>query len=491
MKNSKIVQILKCFSKEEIKEFGKFIGSPFHNNRKDLIKHYDLLKKFYPDFDDNKITKEYFFSKLNPGKKYDSDIVDFFNSHLFNLAKEFSALTYVKDDNFFYRYHLLRSLDKRNADSLYEREFRNAEDYLNENSLSEDIFHQKGMLEELRINFNLKRNRQDKICQNTIDYADYSIYSFLVKLAIMYHDMLADKITFNFEFKDSTTELFIKNFNFQEFIKNLKIENTGLYNYLAFYYYLFMSHYNSSDHSYYPLLKEFTFKDFDKLNEAEKSGRFHYIINYCILQMESGNFDFLSETFNLYRERFEKITHKSGGSGEEIGLIFFRNFVMIGLAAKEYKYVENFIFENGNKLQGAQSKDVLEICYAMLHFEKKEYETALNYLSKMDYSYPALRLGMKHLYIKIYYEINDHSSFFPLADAYKHYLKNDKTIPSRVRQLHTNFLNYTGRLAKVKFSSEHNGSFILEKEIKSDDNLDFRHKLWLLEKASELNEKKK
>lgn len=104
----------------------------------------------------------------------------------------------------------------------------------------------------------------------------------------MYHDMLADKSAFNYEFTNSTTELFLKNFNFEEFIKKLKIEKTEHYNYLVYYYYSFMC-------SIIPKmkitlkLKEYSFKDFEILTETEKSGRFLYLINYCILQIEAGN----------------------------------------------------------------------------------------------------------------------------------------------------------------------------------------------------------
>jgi len=58
MQNTKIIQFLKCLSKDELREFGKFVRSPFHNNRKDVIRFYDVLKKFYPDFNINETEKK-------------------------------------------------------------------------------------------------------------------------------------------------------------------------------------------------------------------------------------------------------------------------------------------------------------------------------------------------------------------------------------------------------------------------------------------------
>jgi hypothetical protein len=111
------------------------------------------------------------------------------------------------------------------------------------------------MLEELTINFNLKRNRQDKIYQNSIDYGNYSVYSFIIEMAILYHDMLVDKKSFNYEYSNSAAELFFKNFNFEEFMTNHKIENDEYHNYIAYYYWLFMCNYYPDDEHHYLKLK--------------------------------------------------------------------------------------------------------------------------------------------------------------------------------------------------------------------------------------------
>ncbi|MBK9334407.1 MAG: hypothetical protein IPM96_18865 [Ignavibacteria bacterium] len=41
---STIIQLLRIFTPEEMKEFEKFIRSPFHNNRKDVMLYFENLK---------------------------------------------------------------------------------------------------------------------------------------------------------------------------------------------------------------------------------------------------------------------------------------------------------------------------------------------------------------------------------------------------------------------------------------------------------------
>jgi hypothetical protein len=48
------------------------------------------------------------------------------------------------------------------------------------------------------------------------------------------------------------------------------------------------------------------------------------------------------------------------------------------------------------------------------------------------------------------------------------------------------FLNYTSKLVKLKSSGNTEELFELTKEIKDNTKVDFRHKLWLVEKAGEL-----
>ena len=69
--NFTIIKILKKFSVKELTEFDKLLRSPFFNNHSTLTKLFSELKKYYPQFSDNILTKEYLFEIVNPGKKYD------------------------------------------------------------------------------------------------------------------------------------------------------------------------------------------------------------------------------------------------------------------------------------------------------------------------------------------------------------------------------------------------------------------------------------
>ena len=69
MKNTKLIQLLGTFTTAEMNELGKFVRSPFHNESPKMIKLYDALKKYHPDFENKKFTKENIFSMIYSSRR--------------------------------------------------------------------------------------------------------------------------------------------------------------------------------------------------------------------------------------------------------------------------------------------------------------------------------------------------------------------------------------------------------------------------------------
>src|SRR5260370_5344844 len=89
MLKSKFIDILKTFSPKEFKQFRDFIHSPFHNSNKNVIKLYEIIRKYTPKFDSSSIEKEKLFRKLYPGKKYNDTVMRILLSDLLRLGEEF------------------------------------------------------------------------------------------------------------------------------------------------------------------------------------------------------------------------------------------------------------------------------------------------------------------------------------------------------------------------------------------------------------------
>src|SRR6187399_2290666 len=98
MKNTSLIKILKTFSTAEIKEFGEFVRSGFFYKNESVIRLYDYIRKFHPEYDENKIEKENVHKKLFTGTKYNDGFLRKLIFNLTNLAETYMAYKNSTED---------------------------------------------------------------------------------------------------------------------------------------------------------------------------------------------------------------------------------------------------------------------------------------------------------------------------------------------------------------------------------------------------------
>jgi hypothetical protein len=120
MKKSKVIDVLKTFLPDELKRFKEFVYSSFHNRNKNVIKLFDLLKKYHPEFESEKLEKEKIYKKFFPEKQYNDVVIRILISDLLKLSEEFlSYINFQKKPLEEIKY-LLNELKERKLDSLHK-----------------------------------------------------------------------------------------------------------------------------------------------------------------------------------------------------------------------------------------------------------------------------------------------------------------------------------------------------------------------------------
>src|ERR1041385_5860026 len=120
MENSKLVGLLKTFSIKEMRLFGQFIDSPYHNKNKTLYSFHKILSSAHPVFSGRQIDKQHVFRKLFGKEKFDDVKMRGIISDLLALAEEFLSLENMKKQNFSAASFLLDELNSRQSDVLFE-----------------------------------------------------------------------------------------------------------------------------------------------------------------------------------------------------------------------------------------------------------------------------------------------------------------------------------------------------------------------------------
>jgi hypothetical protein len=311
MTKSKLIQVLKTFSKEEFRSFGKFVSSPFFYKDKAVIKLYDSLKPFYPDLNDESITKKLLFERMYPKKQYSDSQMKYLMSEMLSLAKKF--LTYKNFDNDYFEQNnrLLRELIIRNTDIIFEIELRKIENRIKHvQIMNKEYFYQMYRMKELVSDFYSYKDRlsvrreQNKIYDNIIN-------NFLISLLDFYYEIINDAADFGVKI-DLDLLSFIENF--------MKKNKNTAEPFVLIYYYIFMLTYRK-EQLYYNKLLDLKNENLHILDDHGKHRIFEALGNYCIIRYQQEGIKYYTEAFNLIND---EIKNGIRFSRKEFSEIFFQ-----------------------------------------------------------------------------------------------------------------------------------------------------------------------
>ena len=120
----------------------------------------------------------------------------------------------------------------------------------------------------------------------------------------------------------------------------------------------------------------------------------------------------------------------------------------------------------------------------MIEFKKKNFEKALEYLSKVEIIFFYFKYHLKILYLQVYYELNYTEQAISMIDSFKHFLKNNKYVPDSLGVNYKKFTDYYIRLLNVKTTYRKSEVKIFKEKIQKEERLFFKN--WFLEKLNEL-----
>lgn len=474
---SNLIQLLRIFSPDEMKEFEKFVRSPFHNNRSEVIRYFEILKKFYPEFTHKDFTKEKIYSRLYPSEIYRDDTMRRLNSNLFKLGEEFSAYKNFRNDEYSYEKSILDYFLSKNSDKFFSKQYEKITMQLDKNVLRDsEYYYRQSNLDEHFRTFMMKYdpNYKKVSFKTQIDFQwKYLLSSMLRLYGFAEYEKFFHNKNYDLKFKDELLKISEKS----GFMNSKTVEI----------YYLLLKLYdvnNKSDDIFYRLKKliDEISGSFDK---PECFQFYIHLFNYLNINKLNTDKDYGKEEFDIAQKMIENDLLIHNG---KIDPGWFRGIFSKILNAGKIKFAENFIKRYRSVVAGEESESVVNHVYAQFEIYKKNYNTALKYLEKASYRHLNDKWSVKNMYLTIYYEMNEYKLFFYTADSLKHLINdaglwNDNlTIPI------INFINISTKLFKKKIGESDISADDLRQEIL---NTNVRARKWLLEKTEEVDSIKK
>lgn len=482
MEKSKLIEILKTFSKEEMKSFKEFVNSPFFNRNKSVIKLYEIVRKSSPDFCSVSIRKENIYKKLFPGKVYNDIVMRILISDLLKLSEEFLAYSRYKNNLLTGKKFLLEELTERNLDRLHGKHIKQAEEILGKSGISNhNYFLEFYNLENLSIDFMISRDKQNLTAPNVLRQGEYLILFSLIGILNIAHELHTQQDVLNISFEANPVEAYLKCINLDEFMDYLKKNNHRYYSAAAIYFYMYKAYKDIENDENYFMLRKLIEENLKRFGREEQFNLLIILESICVTKLASGKHEFYEHLMNIYEFMTDENLLKHNEKNY-IQTNLFRNIFYTALVLKRYQWAEKFIEKYITSVYPEQKENLLYYSQALLNFEKKRYGESLENISKVSLKFFPFKFDVKVLTLKIYYELAYYEPALSLIDSFVHFLSNNRSIHASDKERFGNFLKYFKLLMKLREGFKDMHSDLLVKEISQKTNVISKN--WLIEKAA-------
>jgi hypothetical protein len=478
MKKTKLVNLLRTFSKQEAGRFKEFVSSPFFNKNNNVIRLYDDILAFHPGFDSADFTEEKTFTRIFPNDPFDYFRFKNIVSDLYQLGISFLTLIANEKSELDNNISLLNELHERRLERLFSQTQKKVAKELGNIQIRDELYHYHlykfAQLKTSQYKFKGSTYTFDLI-QNEFDcFLNYS----LIGLLKHYSKMLTNRNHGNISFR---LEMFDEIWNF---IKSRNIDD----NPQSLIYRQIIAIELDKREEDYSLLKKIWRKYSDRLSREDKYFILLSCNSYVTFRLKQGDERFYKDRFEIFREMIEE-------GFIPYDYILFVNFISFFTSAcvvGEFEWAEDFVkkFSEGISPK-SEAESTLNYCKGFKAFTKKDYDSALGYLSKTKFKLFLAKVMVKSYTLRSLYEKGLYDQTLSGIETFRKYLKSEKLIADEQKQVHHEFLRILAsliRLNEVRAGSSRGGDLrVMKNEIMNMQGNPLGAKNWLLTKVNDLH----
>ena len=477
MLKSNLIEAMKTLSPKEMKEFGEFVSSPFFNKNKNVIRLFEIIKKYYPELESEKLSKENVYGKLFPGEAYKDSSIRLLMFYLYELVEKFLAYIKYTKSEVDYKINLLNEFNDRNLLKDFDKMYDEVKEQIDSSITRDEKFYLDNFnLAGIYFNYLTKvhSEKYDKYMtkDNIETQFHYLTYNYLITVLKSYAAVLNTQHLLKSEFKIELFENVLKNFDPALFAEAPLV---------GIYYQVIMMILKPEDEKHYYDLKKLVLENEEIIGLSTLSDLFINLENYGTRRVRGGDNDFMKENYDIYKLELEKGVYKSGGY---MSTAFYRSIVSVGCRLKDFDWLMDFINRYKDEIKPELQDSIYNFCRATIEMELRNFERSLEYLSKVKTDEVYLKMDVRMLQCRIYYELNWDDSLNSLLDAFRRTLANNKLLPEFRKVLFANFLKFLGKLNNIRHKADELDLEILRKNVVTEDS--FMNKVWILEKIDEL-----
>lgn len=487
MHNSRIIQILKCFSPAEMKEFKKFLKSPFFGCKSYVFNFFNELYKLYPEFDEKKSNRNLIFEKLYKGKTYNDGLIRKMNSELAGFAEEYIMYCEFRNNKAFRDQSLLSGLRNKKLKDLFELRSEKMLERLEKEKTGSQTFFNKYLIDNEIHSYHLTIKSK-----HLGEYLESGLVSHIIIFIEHLFHFIRYSNSFGYEYKIKS-EILNKLLNisdmyaFKDSIIKLitDSENKGDDKFLSYMKLIFLKHRiseNREDEESYVKFRDLLFENKDKLTDHTVINSFAVISQFIARHNSENDINYLNDAF-----RINEIILKDKlflEHSEYLQITFCGYYISTCLKMKKIDTVSDFIKYYSDYFHSDYKEDLIKYCKALILFSEKKFERSLELVSATNLERPALMASIKILKIMNCYELNYTDLLYSELSTLKRFYSSEKLLTDTAKLNIKNFTNIISKITRLREMKDKNELFILKKNLDQENFI--REKSWLMEKVSEI-----
>ena len=485
--NPGLIEILKTFDKRDKIEFKKFLSSRFLNPYPKTVMLYKALLSFAPDYNTGKLNRKTLSAKFRLNTAYNDSTMRDLLSKLNLSANKYLAYANFNNDELSLLQHQRNEYFSRKLLTHIDKNINISENRINDiNETDTDYFLKNMILKTAKFNYYVinKKIYNRQFLNESVGLLSSSS-GYLLALFILESIKLNDTIVKISKRHENISNrniipALLKTFHLEKTIMALARNNKRLSHIFRIYYYLFMMFSNRDSQKYFRMYKQSILNNENKINKDEMHFLFGRLIDYCVNKCNEGINEFYEELFSSFSILLEK-RYFTNSTNKYLSEDLFRNIIHSAIRAKKLKWAEQFIKSFKNDLHPKNRDQLINYAYANIYFETGSFNKSLDYLLNANLEYITLKIDIKMLLLKIFFELGSFEQIYSLIDSFKHFITNHEFIFSARREKLKDFLNFYEILFRAVNRNDRESIEILYKKLLQKKDLEFYS--WLLKKA--------
>ncbi len=436
MQKSVLVEIVRSLSRKEIREMQKWLQSPAHNQRQDVMQLFDHLIKSSTQ-PDKGMEKEQAWAAIFPNQAYDDAYMRQVMYFLLKALEEYLVFTDHMSDRVRYQITLARIYRQRKLEKSYKQAYRLASDHLENQPLRNDYYLlNKFFLEQEEHEYRMSITQNASI--NLQETAD-ALEKWFVgeRLRVSKNMLVHHRIYQSIDYDHGLLGQALKYTEEKKLLEEPAI---------AANYYTYMVSNHPDEEEYFDRLENLIHNQVEHFHYAETRALYLAAINYCTVKINQGLLDYCRRVLKFYRSGIEKEILLENNI---IARYIFGNAVAAAIKIGEFNWAEQFIERFQNFLEEKERHSIVNFNLSRIYFEKGDYNKAQQLLTQFEYDDMLLNIIAKTMLLKIYYEQDELDAFESLLESMRIYLQRKEALDPTRKASYKNMISLMKKLMRL------------------------------------------